>query len=45
MKKMELTAPLALPEELEVTEIAMIDEVFTITVHSTRNAPCMPPTM
>ena len=35
MKKMEMPAPLALPEELQVTEIAMIDEVLTITAHST----------
>ncbi|GHO82648.1 hypothetical protein KSZ_06540 [Dictyobacter formicarum] len=42
MKKKETPAPLALPEELKVTEIAMIDEVFTITAHSTRSAPCCP---
>src|SRR5690242_3719861 len=42
MKKMEVLASLALPEDLEVTEIAMLDEVFTLTVHSTRNAPCCP---
>ena len=42
MKKLEISAPLALPEELEVTEIAMIDEVFTITAYSTRIAPCCP---
>jgi zinc-finger of transposase IS204/IS1001/IS1096/IS1165 len=42
MQKMEMPAPLALPEHLEVTEIAMIDEVFTITAHSTRKYPCCP---
>jgi len=42
MKKMEVLATLALPEELEVTEIEMIDEVFTITAHSTRKYPCCP---
>jgi transposase len=42
MKKMEVPAPLVLPEELEVTEIAMIDEVFTITAHSTRKYPRCP---
>ncbi len=42
MKKMEVPAPLALPEELEVTEIEMIDEVFTITAHCTRKHPCCP---
>ncbi len=42
MKKREVSAPLALPEELEITEIAIIDEMFSITVHSTRNAPCCP---
>jgi transposase len=42
MKKMEALAPLALPEELEATEIEMIDEVFTITAHCTRKHPCCP---
>ena len=42
MKKMEIAVPLALPEELEVTEIAMIDEMFTLTAHSRRDAPCCP---
>ena len=36
MKKMEAPAPLALPEELEVTEIVMIDEVFTLTCRRKR---------
>lgn len=39
---MEAPAPFALPEELEVTEIEMIDEVFTLTAHCTRSAPCRP---
>ena len=42
MQKMETPAPLALPEHLEVTEIVIIDEVFTITAHSTRKYPCCP---
>jgi hypothetical protein len=42
MKKIEVSAPLTLPEELEVTEIEMIDDVFTITAHSTRKHPCCP---
>jgi hypothetical protein len=42
MKKMELPAPLALPEELEIMEIEMIDDVFTMTAHSTRKYPCCP---
>jgi transposase len=42
MKKMEVQAQLALPEELEVTEIEMLDEVFTITAHCTRKHPCCP---
>ena len=42
MKKREVPVPLALPEELEVTEIEMIDEVFTITAHCTRKYPCCP---
>ncbi|MFL5693468.1 MAG: hypothetical protein ACJ795_16865 [Ktedonobacteraceae bacterium] len=40
MKKMEVPATLTLPEELEVTEIEMIDDVFTITAHCTRKHPC-----
>ena len=39
---MEVPAPLALPEELEVTEIEMIDDIFTITAHCTREHPCCP---
>jgi hypothetical protein len=39
---MKVAAPLALPEELEVTEIEMIDDVFTIRAHSTRKSPCCP---
>jgi hypothetical protein len=42
MKKMEVSATLALPEELEVTEIEMIDEIFTITAHCIRKHPCCP---
>src|SRR5579859_5667815 len=42
MKKMKVLAPLALPEELEVTEIEMIDDVFIITAHSRRKYPCCP---
>jgi transposase len=42
MKKMEVPATLALPEELEVTEIEMIDEIFTITAYCTRKHPCCP---
>lgn len=42
MKKMEVPAPLALPEELEVTEIEMSDEIFTVTAHCTRKHPCCP---
>ena len=42
MKKMEALAPLALAEELEVTEIEMHDEVLTITAHCTRKQPCCP---
>src|SRR5438477_11447628 len=42
MKKMEVPATLALPEELEVRGIDMIDEVFTITAHCTRKYPCCP---
>jgi transposase len=42
MKKMEVLASLALPEELEVTEIEMIDDAFTITAHCTRKHPCCP---
>jgi transposase len=37
---MEVPAPLALPEGLEITEIEMIDDVFTITAHCTREHPC-----
>jgi hypothetical protein len=40
MKKMEVPATLALPEELEVTEIEMIDEIFTITAYCTRKRFC-----
>jgi len=42
MKKMKVSATLALPEEMEVTEIEMIDDTFTITAHSTRKHPCCP---
>jgi len=42
MKKMEGLAPLALPEELEITEIEIIDDIFTIRVHCTRKHPCCP---
>jgi transposase len=42
MKPMEVPAPLALPEELEVTEIEMRDEGFTLTAHCTRKHPCCP---
>lgn len=42
MKQMEVPATLALPEELEVTAIEMIDEVLTITAHCTRKHPCCP---
>lgn len=42
MKKREVPAPLALPEDLEVTEFEIIDDVFTVTVHSTRKYPCCP---
>ncbi len=36
MKKTEVPATLALPEELDVTEIEMINDVFTLTTHCTR---------
>ena len=39
---MKVPAPLALPEELEVTAIEMIDDVFTITAHCTRKHPRCP---
>ena len=42
MKKMEAPAPCALPEELEITEIDLIDDVFTIAAHSTQKYPCCP---
>lgn len=42
MKKREVFTPLALPEELEITEIEMNDEIFTITAHCTRKHPCCP---
>jgi transposase len=42
MKKTEVPATLALPEELEITEIETIDDVFTITAHCTRKYPCCP---
>lgn len=42
MKKMEVSTPLALPEELEVTEVEMIDEVLTITAHSTQTLLAAP---
>ncbi|GHO96737.1 transposase [Reticulibacter mediterranei] len=42
MKKREVLTPLALPEELEITEIEMNDEIFTLTAHCTRKYPCCP---
>lgn len=39
---MEVPAPLAFPEELEATAIELINEVFTITAHGTRQHPCCP---
>lgn len=42
MKKREVSAPLALPEELEIREIEMVDDVFTITAHCTQRHPCCP---
>lgn len=39
---MEVPATLALPKELEITEIEVIDEVFTVTTHCTRKHPCCP---
>jgi transposase len=42
MKKREELAPLALPEELEVREIKVIDDILTITALSTRKRPCCP---
>ena len=39
---MEVPVTLALPRELEITEIEMIDDIFTITAHSTRICPCCP---
>jgi transposase len=42
MKKMERPAPLALPEELKITEIEMINDVFTLTAHCTRKQPWCP---
>ena len=42
MKKREGPASLALPEDWEVTEIEIIDEVFTVTLHSTQKYPCCP---
>jgi transposase len=42
MKKREMLVPLALPEELEVTEMEVIDDVFTLTAHCTREHPCCP---
>jgi transposase len=42
MKKMEVLAPLALPEEWEITEIEIIDDIFTIRAYCTRKHPCCP---
>ena len=42
MKKVETPALLALPEELEVSAIEMLDDVFTISAHATRKYPCCP---
>ena len=42
MKKMEGLAPLTLPEELEITEIEIINDIFTISAHCTRKHPCCP---
>jgi transposase len=39
---MEVPATLALPKELEITEIEVIDGVFTVTTHCTRKHPCCP---
>ena len=35
MKKVEVSAPLPVTEDLEVTEFELIDDVFTVIVHST----------
>jgi transposase len=40
--KMKMPSTLALPKELEITEIEMIDETLTIIAHSTRTCPCCP---
>jgi hypothetical protein len=42
MNKIEELASLALPEELEVREIKVIDDILTITALSTRKCPCCP---
>lgn len=42
MKKMEVATALALPEELEITMIEMIDEVLTATARCTQEHPCCP---
>lgn len=39
---MEVPVTLALPGEMEITEIETIDDIFTITAHSTRIYPCCP---
>jgi hypothetical protein len=40
MKKMEAPALFAFPEELEITEIEIINDVFTIAAHCIRKHPC-----
>src|SRR5215813_67939 len=42
MKKMRVSAPLVLPEELEITAIEMIDAAFTLTARSIQQHPCCP---
>ncbi len=39
---MEVPVTLALPGELEITEIETINDVFIITAHSMRTCPCCP---
>ncbi len=42
MKERGVLTPLALPEELEITEIEVNAEIFTIIARCTRKSPCCP---
>lgn len=42
MKKIKVLTTLALPEELEITEIEIKDGIFTMSVHCTQKHPCCP---